>query len=87
MKIKIGDSGVHKNPKVGKGWSLWIENGIWYKARSVNKKKYGPHTYMINYNNPHECPCGCYMGGYSSSGPVDPFGPCPSNPKVNKTRG
>lgn len=87
MKTKIIDSKNKKfsNPKMPKGWSQWVEQGIWYKARSVNKRKYGGHHYD-NGDGTGDCICGCYMGDSSSSGPVDPFGPCPMNPLiVNKS--
>jgi len=60
------------------GFSYWIEWGRWYKAPTVDSKKFGPHDYE---DGPGSCKCGCHMGDASSSGPVDPFGACPLNPK------
>lgn len=64
------------------GWSYWIEWGNWYKAPTVDKEKFGPHTYaMPGKNGMGTCElCGCYMGESSSSGLCDPFGACPENP-------
>ncbi len=83
MKIELGPSDKIINPKSKRGYSIWIENGVYYTAKTVNKKKFGPHAYDEGgyYLGIHNCPCGCYMGSSSSSGPVDPFGPCPMNPK------
>ena len=79
MKVEIKDY----NEKIGKGWSKWIENGIAYKAKTVNPKKFNGHAYDNGgfEQGIRDCSCGCYMGGFSSGGPVDPFGACPNNPK------
>lgn len=72
-----------KPPEVEEpGWSYWIEYGHWYKAPTVDPNKFGPHTYaMPGRSGIGTCRlCGCYMGDYSSSGSVDPFGACPENP-------
>lgn len=77
-KVKIAD------PKDAKpGWSTWIENGTWYTATTVDRKKFGGHDYDGGgfERGVRECKCGAHMSGCSSSGPVDPFGPCPKNPK------
>jgi hypothetical protein len=51
-------------------------------------KEYGKHTYSDGI---HECEhkCGCWMGGFSSGGPLglDPFGTCPGNPADGKLLG
>lgn len=83
-KTEIGPSDVHPNPKAKRGWALWIENGVWFTAPRIDRRKFGPHAY---YNYGYEqgirdCPCGCFMLSSSSGGPVDPFGPCPNNPKL-----
>jgi hypothetical protein len=80
QKTKIGDSGSIKDPDphTEAGWTNWIENGVWYKAPTVDSEKFGRHDYG---NGTGSCKCGCYAGGYSSSGPVDPWGACPLNPK------
>jgi hypothetical protein len=82
-KVEIGNSGKFKNPKVRRGWSLWIENGVWFKARTVDKRRFGGHDYDNGgfEQGIRKCKCGCFMGGWSSDGPVDPFGPCPLNPR------
>lgn len=61
------------------GWSRWIENGQWYKAPTVDREHFGSHDY--GKGGFGECKCGCHMSGYSSCGPVDPFGACPLNPR------
>lgn len=83
MKVTIGPSTDFPNPKPKKGWSVWIENAIYYTAKTVNNKKFGCHDY--NRPDPYSsgtgsCRCGCYMGSCNSSGDVDPFGACPLNP-------
>ena len=85
-KILIGDSKEFPNPIEKRGWSIWIENGKYYTARTVNKKKFGGHSYDNGgYDRGiRDCICGCYMGNCNSSGPVDPFGSCPSNPLVKE---
>lgn len=80
-KTEIGSSSIHKSPKAKRGWSLWIENGVWFTAPTVKKTLFGSHRYDYGDGTGH-CDCGCYMGGCSSSGPVDPFGKCPLNPKT-----
>ena len=83
-KTKIGDSSTHPDPKVKRGWSLWIENGVWFTAPTVNRRRFGSHAYggeEYDYGL-RECSygCQCHMGSSSSGGPVDPFGACPLNP-------
>jgi len=79
-KIKICDDAIVP-PKVAKGWSVWVEWGTFYKARTVNKRKFGGHDYDNGgyARGIRDCRCGCHMADASSSGPVDPFGPCPLN--------
>lgn len=74
----LGSSADIPNPVKKRGWSIWIEHGIWYTARNVSKKKFGIHSYIGGLG---ACSCGCYMGDCDSWGPVDPFGACPDNPK------
>lgn len=85
MKIEIGPSKDIQDPDqfTEEGWSNWIENGIYYKAPIVSPEKFGPHAYANGMweQGIRNCICGCYMGSYNSSGPVDPFGMCPLNPK------
>ena len=77
-------NGVAK-PTVPKGWSTWVEWGTWYKARTVDPKKFYGHRYQGGYEKGiGECICGCYMGDCSSSGEVDPFGACPHRPRKSK---
>ncbi len=82
MKTEIGRDCPQPKPK--RGYSIWIENGVWYSAPRVSAKKFGSHAYDNGgyEKGIRDCPCGCHMGGYTSGGPVDPFGPCPFNPKI-----
>ena len=84
MKTKIGTSGEHPNPKPKRGWSRWIENGVWFTAPKVSAAKFGGHDYAGGgYSRGiRDCKCGCYMLSSSSGGDCDPFGPCPENPKA-----
>jgi hypothetical protein len=76
-KIEIGTSEQIPNPRLRDGWSLWIENRTWCVAPKIDPEHFGKHAYMDDMG---DCPCGCIMNQTSSSGPVDPFGPCPLNP-------
>lgn len=78
-KTEIGSSAIYPNPKPAPGHAVWIEHGVWFTAPEIDAAKFGPHLYD-NGDGIGHCECGCYMGGCSSSGPVDPFGPCPMNP-------
>ncbi len=80
MKTKIGTSAEYPDPKPEPGWSVWIENGVWFTAPTVDPEKFGEHAYWKQawVGN---CKCGCEMHSSSSSGSVDPFGACPENPK------
>jgi len=75
-KTKIGDSATHKNPKPKKGWSVWIEEGVYFTAPTIDPCLFYDHDYAGN-EHCGSCRCGCQMGSSSSSGPVDPFGACP----------
>lgn len=75
--------------KPQKGWSTWTENGVRYTAPTVRKDRFGGHAYDDGgYDQGiNNCACGCSMYSFSSSGPVDPFGPCPKNPLPKKKHG
>lgn len=84
-KTKLGSSRDIPNPKKRRGHSFWIEHGFWFEAPTVSAKKFGPHQYD-GYHGPSRagcgpCHCGCWMASSASGGMVDPFGPCPLNPK------
>jgi hypothetical protein len=83
MKEALGMSAEIADPRKPQkpGFSTWIENGVWYQAPTVDPAKFGPHDYHKKWPQITMCKCGCRMGSESSSGPVDPFGACPSNPK------
>ena len=88
MKEQITNPADIRNPE--KGFSTWIENGQWFKAPTVDKKKFGKHDYFKKgeyERGVRKCKCGCFMGGFSSDGPVDPFGPCPENRRGYKAPG
>lgn len=64
----------------------WVENGVRKTAPKVDADKFGRHSWAENQGEGYlfgECAygCGCEMYQSSSKGPVDPFGPCPNNPK------
>lgn len=84
MKTLVCKSSENPDPKPKRGYSIWIEWGTYYTAKRVSKKKFGGHAYDDGgYERGHrDCTCGCCMGSSSSSGPVDPFGPCPDNPII-----
>lgn len=84
VKIFLGTSDkVGNSPKPMRGFAVWIEWGKWYTAPKIDPRKFGGHAYADGgYGRGiRDCPCGCVMGSSSSSGPVDPFGACPANPK------
>lgn len=82
LKKTVGKSSEVRNPEPESGFEVWIENGVWYTAPKIDPAKFGGHAYAGGgySRGVRECPCGCYMGSSSSSGPVDPFGACPFNP-------
>lgn len=86
-KVRIGDSLTVLKPTVPEGFSFWIESGVWYMAPTVDKDQFGGHAYSGDgySQGERDCPCGCHMESCSSGGPVDPFGPCPKNPKRSST--
>ena len=79
-KIKLEPSAHGGAPD---GHSSWVEYGSWYHAPTV-PDTYGAHDYVRSGVGIGDCKCGCYMSGGSSSGTVDPFGPCPLQPPVVK---
>lgn len=83
-KIELGKSDIIKDPSsvTPKGFSWWIEYGVYYAAPTIDPNKFGGHAYDNDgyEQGIRDCPCGCYMGSSNSSGPVDPFGHCPLNP-------
>lgn len=70
-------------PDVEKGHSIWVENGVVCTAPTVDRARFGGHAYDNGgyEKGIRDCSCGAYMLSSSSAGPVDPFGPCPLNPK------
>lgn len=80
---KIGSSADFPKPKVKRGWSVWIESGTWYTAPTVDRRSFGGHAYDNGgyEEGIRDCSCGCFMLSSASGGPVNPFGPCPKNPK------
>lgn len=83
MKTSLGSTGANLNLKPEEGHSMWVENGEWFTAPTVDPTKYGGHDYDEGgyERGVRNCVCGCFMGSSNSSGPVDPFGACPMNPK------
>lgn len=85
QKEELGKSSVVTDPEkaVKKGYSWWIENGVYFQAPKVNGKLFKGHDYSGGFwdRGIRDCKCGCFMLSSSSGGPVDPFGPCPLNPR------
>lgn len=69
------DAFSESESKLGK--DTWVTNGKIFSAPIVDPEKFGPHDYGDGQGN---CWCGCSMGSFYSSGPVNPFGMCPKNP-------
>ena len=63
------------------GHDTWVENGKLRHAPAVDPKTHGDHHYPGSGTRDCFYGCGCWAGPARSSGPVDPFGPCPNNPK------
>lgn len=82
-KEEIGPSNKHEFHPTKIGFSVWIENGVYFQAPTVDASKYGNHAYDGGgyERGVRSCSCGCYMHSTSSGGPCDPFGPCPENPQ------
>jgi len=61
--------------------TVWFEEDGMHTS-NVNPKEFGPHKYA-DHDGTSDCKygCGCWMGPSRSGGKVDPFGPCPNNPK------
>jgi hypothetical protein len=66
-------------------FSYWVEDGHYYKAMAVHASSNGPHDFDSDGTSDCKKGCGCWMGPARSGGPVDPFGPCPRNPKEGYT--
>lgn len=64
------------------GHAVWVEWGVVKHAPKIPKEIFGPHDYG-EHEGTEDCKygCGCWMGRTSSGGKVDPFGPCPNNPR------
>jgi hypothetical protein len=84
MKKLICKSDFNKPAPIPEsGYSIWIEKGEYFTAPTVDDKKFGSHDYFVDDEFIYLyylCKCGCEMTSFASSGPVDPFGACPSNP-------
>jgi hypothetical protein len=85
--LRVGTSATVLNPEPKPGWSIWIESGVYFTAPTVDKNKFSGHAYDNGgyEQGIRDCPCGCFMLSSSSGGPVDPFGPCPRNPRKTVT--
>jgi len=82
-KIEVGPATDENKKLIPNGWSHWVEDGMLYKAKTVDAKKFGGHTYDNGGfdQGVRDCVCGCSMGSFNCFGFVDPFGPCPANQK------
>ena len=70
-----------------KGLAYWIENGTVCTCTPVDGTLFGSHHYTMDGTSDCAHGCGCWMGGFASGGPVDPFGACPRNPLAAKGAG
>ena len=61
--------------------TVWHEYDGLHTSK-VDPKKFSPHKYA-DHGGTSDCQygCECWMGPSRSGGKVDPFGPCPNNPK------
>ncbi len=61
----------------------WVEDGNKRTAPAVDPEKFGDHDYGENPYSTDDCRhgCGCWAGESRSGGPIDPWGPCPNNPR------
>lgn len=61
--------------------ATWVESGAEKTAPEVDADKFGKHDYGDHFGT-SDClhGCECWMGGWGSGGPIDPFGRCPNNP-------
>ena len=66
------------------GHDVWVANGKICHAPKLPPELFGPHDYGY-YDGTSDCGhgCGCWVGPWASGGQVNPFGPCPRNPKAN----
>ena len=66
------------------GHDVWVEDGEVCHAPKVPPELFGSHDYG-DHDGTEDCRygCGCWAGPTRSGGPVNPFGPCPRNPKAN----
>lgn len=70
---------------------IYYEDGV-KKESYVSRRRFGEHYYpgchdsAGFYTSNCKFGCGCWMGSFRSGGPVDPFGPCPKNPKIKRKR-
>lgn len=86
MKRFLCTSAENNDPQVEEGFSLWIEEGQWFTAPTVDASKFGEHDFERTEEflgrkwRVEDCKCGCSMRSDRSWGPVDPFGACPLNP-------
>jgi hypothetical protein len=64
------------------GHAIWYERGTLCHAEKVPLTLFSEHKYA-DHDGTSDCSygCGCWMGPSASGGPVDPFGPCPRNPR------
>lgn len=83
QRIALGGNQEEAQATLPGSYSMWVQDGKWFAAPTVDPEKFGAHDYAIGgyERGKRDCRCGCWMGDCRSSGPVDPFGACPANPK------
>lgn len=73
-------------PESEPGFDNWTENETVYTAPTVDQNEFGGHDYDHGgyEQGIRDCKCGASMLSSSSSGPVNPFGACPMNPRKRR---
>jgi hypothetical protein len=73
---------------IEKGHAVWHEYEGMQHAPVVDKNKFGSHEWIGPEDATSDCKygCGCWMGPSRSGGPVNPWGACPNNRKVERVQ-
>ena len=85
-KTRLRESKAHERELRRQNLAEWVEDGVHKTAPRVDPKVYGSHKYEEDGTSDCAYGCGCWMGPARSGGPIDPFGPCPCNPKQQKAK-
>lgn len=61
--------------------SIWSDGPEPAGGRPLDRSMFGPHDYGEKNSGRCRHECQCWMGNFTSGGPVNPMGPCPKNPR------